>query len=151
MVGSVDTRYSYKINGNSVYIINKLPKKDYIRLISSCDVVVSMIYSAHPGVIAFQAAASGIPTVTNVFENRDATMLTQISENILPYDPLQDDLLELIEKALTMPKGIKSFNGALFSGSQNQSLADFIDILLCSEENTFTMENDQSAVYNLSR
>ncbi len=134
MVGSVDTCYSYKINGTSIYIINKLPKEDYIQLISSCDVAVSMIYSAHPGVIAFQAAASGIPTVTNVFENRDANLLKQVSENILPYDPVRENLLELVEEALIMPKGKKSFNEALYSGPQDQSLNDFIDIVLSSDE-----------------
>ena len=114
MVGSVDTRYSYKISGTPVYVISKLPKKDYIELISSSDVVISMIYSAHPGVIAFQAAASGIPPVTNTFENRDAFLLKQISENILPYDPVRENLLEVIEEALKMPKGKKSFNEDVF-------------------------------------
>ncbi len=133
MVGSVETCYSYKINGTQIYVINKLPKEDYIQLISSCDVVVSMIYSAHPGVIAFQAAASGIPTVTNVFENRDANLLKRISENILPYDPVRESLLELIEEALSMPKGKKSFNEELYSGPRTQSLDSFIDIVLSSK------------------
>ncbi|MBA4142213.1 MAG: hypothetical protein H0X43_04220 [Nitrosospira sp.] len=133
LVGSVDTRYSYEINGTPVYVISKLPKKEYIQLISSCDAVVSMIYSAHPGVIAFQAAASGIPTVTNVFENRNATLLRQISENIVPYDPVRENLLERVEEALTMPKGKKSFNKTLYSGSEIQSLNDFVDTVLSSE------------------
>ena len=130
MVGTVDTRYSYRMNGTSIYVISRLPKKEYVQLISSCDVVVSMIYSAHPGVIAFQAAASGIPTVTNTFENRNATLLKQISENIAPYDPVRENLLELIEEALNMPKGKKSFNRVLYSGRQEESLCDFIDTVL---------------------
>jgi len=130
MVGSVDTRYSYRINGTPIYVISRLPKKEYIQLISSCDVVVSMIYSAHPGVVAFQAAASGIPTVTNVFGNRTALLLKQISENIVPYDPVRENLLELIEVALNMPKGKKSFNRVLYSGRQEESLCDFIDTVL---------------------
>jgi|GEM_PF-1649569 len=133
MIGSVDTRLSYKINNTPVYVISKLPKKEYLHLISSSDVVISMIYSAHPGVIAFQAAASGIPTVTNVFENRNALLLKQISENILPYDPVRENLLEVIEEALNMPKGNKSFNEELYSGSNIQTLDDFIDTVLSSE------------------
>jgi glycosyltransferase involved in cell wall biosynthesis len=125
MLGSVATSYSFKINGTQIYIANKLPKKDYVELISSCDVVVSMIYSAHPGVIAFQAAASGIPTVTNVFENRDAALLKNISNNIVPYDPVRDSLLSAIEEALTMPKGLPSFKEELYSGNQQGSLVDF--------------------------
>ena len=130
MVGSVATSYSFKINGTQVFVISKLPKKDYVELISSCDVVVAMIYSAHPGVIAFQAAASGIPTITNVFENRDASLLKNISKNIVPYDPVRDSLLVAIEQALAMPKGQPSFNEALYSGNQQGSLVDFYDNIL---------------------
>ena len=130
MVGSVATSYSFKINGTQVFVISKLPKKDYDELISSCDVVVAMIYSAHPGVIAFQAAASGIPTITNVFENRDASLLKDISANIVPYDPVRDSLLVAIEQALAMPKGQPSFDEALYSGNQQGSLVDFYDNIL---------------------
>ena len=130
MIGSVATSYSLKINGTQVYVIHKLPKNDYIELISSCDVVVSMIYAAHPGVIAFQAAASGIPTITNVFENRDATVLKQISNNIVPYDPVRDNLLSKIEEALAMPKAQPSFDAMLYSGNQQGTLVDFIKNIL---------------------
>ena len=134
MVGSVATSYSFKINGTQIYVISKLPKKDYVELISSCDVVVAMIYAAHPGVIAYQAAASGIPTVTNVFENRDASLLKSISRNIVPYDPVRDSLLVAIEQALIMPKGQAAFDKAIYSGNQQGSLVDFHDdILLCRE------------------
>lgn len=125
MVGSVATAYSFKQNGTQVYVINKLPKERYVELISSCDVVVSMIYAAHPGVIAFQAAASGIPTVTNVFKNRDSFRLDQISSNIVPYDPVRDSLVDAIERALTMPKGVRSFKEELYSGPTEGSLVEF--------------------------
>ena len=130
MVGAVATSYSFKLNGTQVYVISKLPKKDYIDLISSCDVVVSMIYSAHPGVIAFQAAASGIPTVTNVFENRDSIQLKEISNNIVPYDPVCQSLLSAIEEALTMKKGHISFNETLYYGNQTETLVDYYKNIL---------------------
>lgn len=133
MVGTVDTCYSYEINGTPIYVLSKLSKQAYIDLITSCDLVVSMIYSPHPGIIAFQAAASGIPAITNIFENRDKHLLCNISKNIVPYDPVRDNLLELIEYALTLPKGNKSFNESLYSGHQDGSLLDFInDILACN-------------------
>lgn len=130
MVGSVATSYSFKINGTQIYVVNKLPKREYVELISSCDVVISMIYAAHPGVIAFQTAASGIPTVTNVFENRDSALLKQISKNIVPYDPVRDDLLAAIEQALIMPKGQVSFDEVLYYGRQRGSLVDFHDDIM---------------------
>jgi hypothetical protein len=127
MVGSIETRFSFEINHNPVFVLSKLPKTDYYNLITSCDVVVAMIYSAHPGVIAFQAAASGIPTVTNIFDNRDAATLKQISENIVPFDPVNDLLLDKIELALSMPKGKKSFDQELYCGKKEDlTLSEFI-------------------------
>lgn len=127
MVGSIETRFSFEINHNPVFVLSKLPKTDYFDLIASCDVVVAMIYSAHPGVIAFQAAASGIPTVTNIFDNRDAATLKQISENIVPFDPVNEQLLDKIELALSMPKGKKSFDQELYSGKKEAlTLSEFI-------------------------
>ena len=135
LVGSVETRFSFEVNGSNIFVINKLPKDDYLRLISSCDVVVACIYSAHPGVIAYQAAASGIPTVTNVFRNRTADCLIEISENLVPYDPIRDDLVERIEEALCRPKGNKSFHQYLYGGTQEGTLSEFVDgILSCAVE-----------------
>ncbi|MGQ3889232.1 rhamnan synthesis F family protein [Legionella sp. CNM-1927-20] len=127
MVGTVDTRYSYEVNGTQIYVLSKLSKQAYIDLLSSSDVVVSMIYSAHPGIIAYQAAASGIPSITNTYDNRDKAFLKKISKNIVPYDPVRDDLIELIEYALTLPKGNKDFNEQLYSGKQEGSLSDYIN------------------------
>ena len=126
LVGSVDTSYSRKVYGTDVVILSKLPKEQYNSLLKSCDVVVAFIYSAHPGVIAFQAAASGIPTVTNIFEGRDAECLKSISENIVPFDPVRENLLDNIELALNMSKGKKSFNKARYEGASNQSFSQYV-------------------------
>ncbi|MFZ4413503.1 MAG: rhamnan synthesis F family protein, partial [Bacteroidales bacterium] len=127
MVGSIETRFSFEINGNPVFVLNKLPTEQYNELIATCDVVIAMIYSAHPGVIAFQTAASGIPTVTNIFESRDQKILKQISENFVPYNPIKDSLLEKIELALSLPKGKKSFDQELYCGKKEDlTLSEFI-------------------------
>jgi hypothetical protein len=92
--------------------------------------LVSLIHSAHPGVIAFQAAASGIPTVTNVFGRRDAALLRRISDNIVPYDPVHDSLLDCIERTLTMDKGRPSFDASLYASAASRDLPGFIDGIL---------------------
>lgn len=131
LAGTIDTCFSFQINNNDIFVISKLPKDKYFQLISQCDVVVAMIYSAHPGVIAFQAAASGLPVVTNIFDNRNAELLCSISENIVPFDPVRDQLLEKIEIALAMPKGRLSFNENLYSGNQDYpSFEEFISVIL---------------------
>lgn len=144
MVGSVATSYSYRLNGSQVYVLSKLPKDQYVGLISSCDVVVSMIYAAHPGVIAYQAAASGIPTVTNVFENRDAALLRRMSANLVPYDPVRQDLVDCIEEALAMPKGNRSFDAAVYAGAPGGSFVDF-HLAMLEQAEPRTMEEALAA------
>ncbi|WP_020564245.1 rhamnosyltransferase WsaF family glycosyltransferase [Methylosarcina fibrata] len=130
MMGTIDTCYSYRINGNSIFVNSKVAKEEYVGLLSSCDLVVSMIYSAHPGVIAFQAAASGIPTVTNIFENRDAELLRSISGNLVPYDPVRENLLDRIELALTLPKGQPSFNGNLYGPADSTTISRYVEAMV---------------------
>lgn len=126
LVGSVDTRFSFTSGNNEIFVINKLPYPEYQELLSSCKVVVSLIYSAHPGVVAFQAAASGIPTVTNTFQNRDATLLQALSSNIVPYDPIRDSLYEKVVEAMDKPRGNPSFAKDLYSREPETTFTDFI-------------------------
>lgn len=126
LCGAVKTSYSIRLNGTDISVLSKLSKEKYEALLASCDAVVALIYSAHPGVIAFQAAASGIPTVTNTFETRDASVLRQISKNIVPFDPLRNDLLDKLEVAIQMPKGQPSFNAEFYEGRTSESFSQYV-------------------------
>ena len=64
--------------------------------------------------------------VTNIFEGRDAECLKSISENIVPFDPVRENLLDNIELALNMSKGKKSFNKARYEGASNQSFSQYV-------------------------
>ena len=134
LVGSVETSYSRNINGTNVTVINKLPKDQYIKLLTSCDVVCALIYSAHPGVIAFQSAASGIPTVTNIFDNRNAAYLKAISNNLVAFDPVRESLLERVEEALSLPKGEKSFNRTLYGGTESRTFGEFVEYVMLQNQ-----------------
>ena len=134
LVGTVDTCYSFIKNKNKIYVINKLAKGQYLDLIGQCDVVVALIYSAHPGVIAFQSAASGIPTITNIFENRDEKCLKDISNKIVPFDPVKEDLLEKIYLAMKMPKGEGMFNDQFYAGNENLNFTEFIKHIIADNE-----------------
>jgi hypothetical protein len=126
LCGTVKTSYSIRVHETDVTVLSKLSREKYEAILASSDAVVALIYSAHPGVIAFQAAASGIPTVTNTFENRDAKTLRSISKNIIPFDPVHDDLLDKLEEALSLPRGNASFDAALYEGRSNESFAQYI-------------------------
>jgi hypothetical protein len=92
--------------------------------------VVSLIYSAHPGVVAFQAAASGIPTITNVFENRNEAFLKSISTNLIPFDPVRQDLFKLIQLSLDLPKGNKSFNESVYGSGEDKAIDDYFKAIM---------------------
>jgi hypothetical protein len=126
LCGSVNTSYSIRVHGTPVSVLSKLPKEKYETLLASCDAAVALIFSAHPGVIAFQAAASGIPTVTNTFETRSASLLRAISKNVVPFDPVCDDLLDKLVVALQMPKGEPSFNSDLYEGRSKESFLQYV-------------------------
>lgn len=125
LVGAVGTSFSQNINGTNVIILSKLAKNDYLDLISACDAVVALIYSDHPGVIAYQTAASGIPTVTNTFEIRKADYIHSISSNLVAFDPIKDSLVDKIEVALSMPKGNCNFNLANYEQKSQSNFYDF--------------------------
>jgi hypothetical protein len=132
LVGTVATSFSICINDVNIFVISKLPKDEYSNLLFSCDLCVSMIYSAHPGVIAYQAAASGIPTITNTFSNRNADDIRKISDNLIPYDPVRDNLSDIILHSWDRPLGNHSFNYDRYAGltSNTCSFVEYhLDIL----------------------
>lgn len=130
LMGTVDTCYSINANSNKIVVLSKLEAEKYFEIIGSCDVVIALIYSAHPGVIAFQAAASGIPTITNTFDNRSADELKRISNNIIPYDPIREELFDKLEEALKLPKREPSFDISLYAGNEKRTFVDFVDTVI---------------------
>lgn len=132
-VGTVETSFSWKIGSNTLYVISKLPKERYFDVISNCDAVVALIYSGHPGVIAMQAAASGVPTVTNTFPNRSKQFLKELSSNIVPYDPFTDSLAVCIREAVGIGRSAGSFNAALYGPQSPPDIRSYIQHILESE------------------
>jgi hypothetical protein len=125
LVGSVETDLAFKVKNSDFIFLSKLEKNDYISLMASSSAVVSLIYSAHPGVIAFQSASSGIPTVTNTFDNRSSNYLSKISKNIIPWNPLTDRLSDAIVRALSQERGVPDFEASMYSQNAPDSFAEF--------------------------
>jgi hypothetical protein len=48
---------------------------------------LALMYTPHPGLVALEMAAAGMPTVTNTFDNKDAAALERISSNLIATDP----------------------------------------------------------------
>lgn len=116
LVGTLGMQLSRKVAGNTIWILPKLPKAEYESIAAQARAAVALIAAPHPGVLAYQFAASGIPTVTNVYGNRTAEVLQEMSKNFVPYDPSREDLIDALERALRAPHGIPDFHGALYDG-----------------------------------
>jgi len=100
LVGTVATDLAFTYEGNSIVVLSKLNFDDYEDIVMSSEVAISMIYSAHPGVVAYQTALSGIPTITNVFDNRAAEEVRRLSPNLIPLDIVRDSFADVFERAM---------------------------------------------------
>lgn len=99
LVGSVATDLSFTHGKSTITMLSKLSFENYEDLLMSSEIAISMIYSAHPGVVAYQAALSGIPTITNVFDNRSAGDLRSLSPNLIPFDAVRDSFDDVLAQA----------------------------------------------------
>lgn len=116
LMGTVGTNLSKVVAGNDIVVLSKLPMADYQAIISRARAAVALIQAPHPGVIAFQAAASGIPTVTNTYVNRTAADLRSISKNIIPWEPLTEELADALELAVQAPHGVPDLDPTIYQG-----------------------------------
>jgi beta-1,2-rhamnosyltransferase WsaF-like protein len=88
-------------SGASLRLVPRGPQADYGRLLRSFDVGLALMYTPHPGLVAIEMAAAGMPTVTNTFENKDAAALGHISPNLVAAEPS----VEGVAAALTVAEG----------------------------------------------
>jgi beta-1,2-rhamnosyltransferase WsaF-like protein len=84
--------------GERLILHPKMGEREYRAFMRSVDIGISLMYAPHPGLVSFEMASAGARVVTNTFENRTATHLRSISENIIPCAPT----IEGIEQALTV-------------------------------------------------
>ena len=85
-------------DGERLILHPKMSDADYRSFMRSVDIGVSLMYAPHPGLVAYEMASTGARVVTNTFENRTATRLRAMSENIIPCSPTTTG----IEDALTV-------------------------------------------------
>jgi hypothetical protein len=86
--------------GHRLVVYKRTSEEEYINLIGSLDIGVSLMYAPHPGVVAFEFATAGALVVTNTYENRSAADLRALSENIVPCEPSLADLERAIVEAV---------------------------------------------------
>lgn len=89
-IGTVELRggvLALPESGAELRLIPRRSQAEYARVLRSCDVGLSLMYTPHPGLVAIEMAAAGMATVTNTFENKDGRSLERISANLIPAEP----------------------------------------------------------------
>ncbi len=87
--------------GHRLELRQRTTEEEYVELLHSLDVGISMMYAPHPGVVAREFATTGA-MVTNVYENRTAADLRRLSENIVPCEFSLRDLERAIVDAVRL-------------------------------------------------
>lgn len=99
LVGTNGTNFEMKIGENRVVVLSKLRTSEYETILAKSYLVMSFIYSAHPGVLAFQTATSGIKTITNTYGLRGKSYWNELSSNFVPVDLVKEDLTSVLISA----------------------------------------------------
>tara|TARA_R100000935_G_scaffold58322_1_gene94888 strand:+ start:134 stop:2035 length:1902 start_codon:yes stop_codon:yes gene_type:complete len=67
-------------------IMPKISKHEYEEFLQTGDVGMSLITTPHPGIVHFQMAAYGLPTITNKTELRDEAWLSAQNRNLVAVE-----------------------------------------------------------------
>lgn len=86
-VGTLGPTYEIPLSSKyKIKIISKMPASDYSKALTEFDLGLSLMNAPHPSLLPFEMASSGILTVTNVYSNRSAEDLINLSKNIFPAE-----------------------------------------------------------------
>ena len=91
-------------NGFQLSLLPKVSLKEYLELIPTFDLGMSLMLSPHPSLVPLEMAAAGIPAITNTYENKTEFELKKISSNLIGVEPtiegitqgLQDGVLKAL-------------------------------------------------------
>lgn len=84
-----------------LHIKPKLSYSDYAKSLAEFDIGISLMYAPHPSILPFEMASAGLIVVTNQYEERDASVIGGISDNLIAVDPTPDGIAAGIEAAIS--------------------------------------------------
>jgi hypothetical protein len=74
-------------SGKELTLLPKVSLKEYLILLPTYDMGMSLMLSPHPSLVPLEMAAAGMPTITNTCENKTANKLMAISSNLIGIEP----------------------------------------------------------------
>lgn len=116
-------------DGTIPQIMTGLTWKDYLHLISTVDIGISLMATPHPSYPPLDLAAAGAVVITNSYGVKES--LNDYSHNIITCNLSTDNLMEGIKKALNMISNKQTVEHNLYHSSLFRSweecLSDVID------------------------
>lgn len=90
--------------GVPMHMLKKMSLDEYYRHLHEYDLGLSMMLSPHPSLVPLDMAASGVVAITNTYENKKASDLIAISENLIPVPTTLTGLADGIRRgAIRVP------------------------------------------------
>ena len=87
-------------NGHQLTLLPKVSLKEYLELIPTFDLGMSLMLSPHPSLVPLEMAAAGIPAITNTYENKTEFELKKISSNLIGVEPSIDGITLGLEEGV---------------------------------------------------
>jgi glycosyltransferase involved in cell wall biosynthesis len=102
-IGSIDRGNTLElVPGVPLKLVPKTSLEEYIELMPSFDVGLSLMLTPHPSLVPIEMASAGMWTVTNTYANKTAAELRAISSNLIGVEPtiiaIRDGLLEAMAR-----------------------------------------------------
>lgn len=105
-ISSAGTEHAPVDLGRGIYLesVGKLSLNDYYKLLSRVDVGLALMHSPHPGHLALELPTSGVPTVTNTFEQYRQSWHPLLELAV----PTEEKIAESLEKSWSVAKNLTS-------------------------------------------
>ncbi|MFZ2096347.1 MAG: glycosyltransferase [Anaerolineales bacterium] len=81
-------------NNHKLTLLPKVSLKEYLELIPTFDLGMSLMLSPHPSLVPLEMAAAGMPAITNTYENKTVSELSEISTNLIGVEPTIDGITQ---------------------------------------------------------
>jgi hypothetical protein len=73
--------------GTALNLLSRVDQSSYAQLLREHDVGLALMYTPHPSLVPIEMASAGMVTVTNSFQNKTASAMTEISANLMTAEP----------------------------------------------------------------
>lgn len=103
-IGSIDRRHTLELApGVPLELVPKTTLQDYIDMMPSFDVGLSLMLTPHPSLVPLEMASAGMLAVTNTFANKTAERLRALSANLTGVEPtvpaIREGLIDAMGRA----------------------------------------------------